>query len=535
MKKAIFITIGCLAVLIFSSFTIAYAVEEQFNITATVVTNDTTAPSVPTGLTATAVSSSQVDLSWSASTDNVAVTGYRIYRDSAFIGTAVSTNYSDIGLTASTAYDYTVTAIDGALNESAHSATSTATTFAQTTTVTPTPGSTTGQSRPIIYDLVIVPTQTGATISWKTTAPTIGNLTWGLTSNNELGSSAGTLYELNHSVQISGLIPATTYSFSIEAISGYGIKVNLDNQQFTTLSLPEGNLNPTNFTATARQSDILLAWKNPVSPTFSEVRLVRSKNFFPTDPSDGEVIYEGTSEGMVDKNVEVGVTYYYALFAKDTNGTYSSGSLASARIRKAGEPSIPTGDIVDTIPQAQNVHPLIQALTFLDFDFMQGGKKITSVSGGDSVTIDGSKNLTVSLDYKKVPEVLKSIVVTLIDPTDSEKTFTFLLRVNPEKTAYTATIAPLGRSGTYGVKISIVDYKNQGLKRIVGNLLAIASAGIAGHEDLYKQFILYIEENSVNLIFLLILLLILIKAFRMVFAKKKQKEVKQNNIHTFQK
>ena len=42
---------------------------------------DTTAPTSPANLVATVVSSSQIDLSWNASTDNVAVTGYRVYRD----------------------------------------------------------------------------------------------------------------------------------------------------------------------------------------------------------------------------------------------------------------------------------------------------------------------------------------------------------------------------------------------------------------------------------------------------------------------
>ena len=41
---------------------------------------DTAAPSIPTGLTATAISSSQINLSWTASTDNVAVTGYQVFR-----------------------------------------------------------------------------------------------------------------------------------------------------------------------------------------------------------------------------------------------------------------------------------------------------------------------------------------------------------------------------------------------------------------------------------------------------------------------
>lgn len=93
-------------------------------------TPDTTAPSAPTGLAATAASSSQINLSWTAATDNVAVTGYDVYRGSTLVGSTSATAYSDTGLTASTAYSYTVKAKDAAGNISAASNSATSTTQA---------------------------------------------------------------------------------------------------------------------------------------------------------------------------------------------------------------------------------------------------------------------------------------------------------------------------------------------------------------------------------------------------------------------
>jgi chitodextrinase len=90
--------------------------------------SDTTAPSVPANLTATAISSLAVNLSWSASTDNVGVTGYKVYRGGAQIGTSVTNSYSDTGLTANTAYAYTVSAYDAAGNNSGQSSSASATT-----------------------------------------------------------------------------------------------------------------------------------------------------------------------------------------------------------------------------------------------------------------------------------------------------------------------------------------------------------------------------------------------------------------------
>jgi chitodextrinase len=84
---------------------------------------DTEAPSTPADLTATAISASEIDLSWSASTDNVAVTGYVIYRDGAKLTTVsgTTTTFQDTALEASTGYVYTVQAIDAAGNASAQS------------------------------------------------------------------------------------------------------------------------------------------------------------------------------------------------------------------------------------------------------------------------------------------------------------------------------------------------------------------------------------------------------------------------------
>ena len=96
---------------------------------------DAVPPTVPTGLAATAVSPAQITLSWTPSTDNVSVTGYRIYRNGSEIGTSPTASFSDTGLTPSTAYTYTVRAYDAALNLSVASSAATATTAGITTTL----------------------------------------------------------------------------------------------------------------------------------------------------------------------------------------------------------------------------------------------------------------------------------------------------------------------------------------------------------------------------------------------------------------
>jgi chitodextrinase len=96
---------------------------------------DMTAPSAPFALTASLINSSQVNLTWQSSTDNVGVTGYTVYRNGITLTTTTTTAYSDVNLSPSTSYTYTVKARDSAGNVSAASNAATVT--------TPTPSDTT--------------------------------------------------------------------------------------------------------------------------------------------------------------------------------------------------------------------------------------------------------------------------------------------------------------------------------------------------------------------------------------------------------
>lgn len=84
-------------------------------------TGDTEAPTIPTGLSGTAINKNRVDLTWNASTDNVGVSGYQIFRDGSPIDTTASTSYTDNTVIPSTQYSYTVLAFDAAGNNSAQS------------------------------------------------------------------------------------------------------------------------------------------------------------------------------------------------------------------------------------------------------------------------------------------------------------------------------------------------------------------------------------------------------------------------------
>jgi endonuclease I/chitodextrinase len=115
---------------------IPYGQVEDYSVNIIAATTDTTAPTVPTSLTASGTTSTATNLSWTASTDNVSVTVYNVYQGATLKATVTATTYAVTGLTASTAYTFSVKAKDAAGNVSASSNIVNVTTSAGSSTAT---------------------------------------------------------------------------------------------------------------------------------------------------------------------------------------------------------------------------------------------------------------------------------------------------------------------------------------------------------------------------------------------------------------
>jgi fibronectin type 3 domain-containing protein len=179
---------------------------------------DTQAPTAPTALTANAPAGSQIDLSWTASTDNTAVTGYLLERCqgagcSSFAAipgpSGAVTTFSDTGLTADTSYSYRVRATDAANNLSAYSNVATA--------VTPVPDT--------------QPPSAPGTLTAATVSGTQIDVSWGAATDNV----GVTMYRLERcqgatcvdfarianptglTYSDTGLLPNTTYRYQVRA------------------------------------------------------------------------------------------------------------------------------------------------------------------------------------------------------------------------------------------------------------------------------------------------------------------------------
>ncbi len=192
--------------------------------------SDTTAPSAPASLTATAASATQINLTWSASTDNVAVTGYRVFRGAAQVGTPTGTTYSDTGLTAATAYSYTVKATDAAGNLSVSSNTANATTQAaqqsDTTAPTITITAPTGQlTSGTTQTPLTVTTNENATCAWSTFSNTA------FASMTAFPTTGGT----SHSATLTNLSDGSSYITYVKCKDVAG-NISADSQ--TSYSVP---------------------------------------------------------------------------------------------------------------------------------------------------------------------------------------------------------------------------------------------------------------------------------------------------------
>ena len=208
---------------------------------------DAVSPSVPTALTATSASATQINLSWTASTDNVSVTGYKIYRNGVQVGTSVLTNFSDTGLTSSTTYSYTVAACDAAANCSAQSAAVSATTLADTTP----PSLPTGLT-------ASVASATQINLSWAISTDNIGVLGY-FVYRDGVQVAFSTLASFSDT----GLTAATTYSYTVAACDVAG---NCSAQSMAvSVTTPANTIFPSvaagsNHTVAVRSDGTVVAW-----------------------------------------------------------------------------------------------------------------------------------------------------------------------------------------------------------------------------------------------------------------------------------
>jgi chitodextrinase len=174
---------------------------------------DTQAPSYPPNLVIRSVTTNQIEISWSPSTDNVGVTGYIIYRNNAEISRTTGTSYRDSGLSAGTDYSYNVKAYDAAGNQSYMSNSVTEWTLANQSAA-PVTNNQKDTSAPSAPNNVVARSVSTSRIdiSWSASTDNVGVMGYKvIRDGNEIASVTGTSFSDN------GLQPGSSYSYYIVA------------------------------------------------------------------------------------------------------------------------------------------------------------------------------------------------------------------------------------------------------------------------------------------------------------------------------
>ena len=275
--------------------------------------DDTSAPSAPTNLAASVANPLQVDLSWEGASDNLAVTGYRVYRDGSLLTTlGPATSYRD-DLTTSETHTYVVRAADAAGNVS-------------------------DPSNSVTADLQAPTVPAG--VSADATGPGQVEVTWNA-AGDDIGVSGYRVYRDGVPIATAGgtsmtdtSVPPGTYNYSVRALDAAGNRSDESEPAGVTVPDTTAPSAPGNLTATAGLGQVALSWE----AASDDVGV-----------SAYEIYREGTlvdTVGAVTSYTDTGLVtgaYRYVVRALDAAGNRSDPSnTATGTVPDRTDPSAPT-------------------------------------------------------------------------------------------------------------------------------------------------------------------------------------------------
>ena len=228
---------------------------ERRNASTTPPPGDTTAPSTPTGLAASNITQTGLYLSWNASTDNVGIVGYDVYRSGVRTASPTGTGADQSGLTCGTSSTFGVAARDAAGNVSQRAPLSVSTSACSSTT--PPAGDTTSPSTPTGL-AVSGATGTSVSLSWNASTDNVGVAGYRIYLNGGYSAAAAQL-----SATVPGLTCGSAYTFEVEATDGASNRSGRASVTGSTTPCPDTDAPsaPLNVAASSRtMTSIALSW-----------------------------------------------------------------------------------------------------------------------------------------------------------------------------------------------------------------------------------------------------------------------------------
>src|SRR5437867_3533857 len=297
------------------------------NTASATTASNITAPHPPTGLTATAASSSQINLGWTAPTNNggSAITGYKIYRstssgtETGYVNLGNVTSYTNTGLTNGITYFYKVRAVNRAEQcRVSNEASATPPTI---------------PSAP--QNLQAAVGGKSITISWQPPSSNGGSAITGYKIYRSTSSGSETGYVTLGNVTSytnTGLTNGVTYFYKVRAVNSVGLSLLSNEASATPVSVPSA---PQNLQATAGTSNVALTWNAPSSNGGSAITGYKIYTFTSSGSVTGYVTL-GNVTSYTNTGLTGGTTYFYKVRAVNSAGLSPLSNEASAT------PSAPT-------------------------------------------------------------------------------------------------------------------------------------------------------------------------------------------------
>jgi chitinase len=322
---------------------------------------DNLAPTIPTNLTTGNITENSITLNWPASTDNIGVAGYKIFKDGVYEKTVSSPSAVIDKLTENTTYTFTISAFDAANNESAQSAALTAKTIYLVGVSEWTPGKDYKIGDKAVYIKKIyrcqyahksmlgweppnVPTlwvyesdQTGPPATpagLKATAASTSqiNVEWSEAAFAESYDLevdgiivAGVTNPYNHA----GLLKNTAHSYRVRAVNIDGASAWSTAVSATTLAQDPLPTTPANLTASPfSSSQINIKWDTVTGANSYDLKI------------DG-IVVNVTTNSYEHKNLAENSTHTYSVAAKNTTGSSAFSIQVSAKTYPAGNTGLP--------------------------------------------------------------------------------------------------------------------------------------------------------------------------------------------------
>ena len=355
---------------------------------------DTEAPSAPTNVVVTDVTTTTAKVTWSEATDNVGVVGYNVYLNEAKVNETLitTTEYDLTALTEETNYSVKVTAVDAAENESGRSEAATFT--------TPKTQDTEAPSVPAGVTASDV-TQTGAKITWTAATDNVGVAGYNVYVDETKVNTDKLVEGLE--LELTGLTPDTEYTVTVSAMDAAGNESGRSAAfTFTTLKNEEPAPEKPSAPANVKVSEITHTTAIVTWEPAAERAMAPGYNVYLDNKKQNELPIEGTEYKLT--GLKVGTQYNVAVTVVDADGMESDRTeeVEDTFITKADKEKLQeTAKAVDKVLENKGNYTE-ESLKNLEEVY----KKYQEVLNGDNVTQEEVEK--ANAEIKKAFDELKA-------------------------------------------------------------------------------------------------------------------------------